>query len=181
MNAFDEALDQFHRNGCFIYKSACLNTDHITKLKDSLAELDLSNTYQFHLSDVRLDPYTTQPTVAPVLRRQSTRTSRSNSSSSSEDASGSSAFAERIAAFEQFNTEQAEAKFSLSRNEFADELLSVLKSGLIWSSIEIEGVYFQQGQEKKDYLSASFHRPLLSHLTRHDSLTRLSLDPFSLI
>ncbi|MGB8285396.1 MAG: hypothetical protein WCE22_01615 [Candidatus Aquirickettsiella gammari] len=180
MNAFDEALDQFHRNGCFIYKSACLNTDHITKLKDSLAELDLSNTYQFHLSDVRLDPYTTQPTVAPVLRRQSTRTSRSNSSSSSEDASGSSAFAERIAAFEQFNTEQAEAKFSLSRNEFADELLSVLKSGLIWSSIEIEGVYFQQGQEKKDYLSASFHRPLLSHLTRHDSLTRLSLDPFFL-
>ena len=68
MNAFDEALDQFHRNGCFIYKSACLNTDHITKLKDSLAELDLSNTYQFHLSDVRLDPYTTQPTVAPVLK-----------------------------------------------------------------------------------------------------------------
>ncbi len=180
MNAFDKALDQFHRNGCFIYQNAYLNTDHITKLKDSLAELDLSNTYQFHLSNVRLDPYTTQPTAAPVLRRQSTRTSRSNSSSSSEGTSGFSDFAERIAAFEQFNAEQAEAEFSLSRNKFADELLSVLKSGLVCSSIEIEGVYFQQGQEEKDYLSASFHRPLLSHLTRHDSLTRLSLNPFFL-
>jgi hypothetical protein len=180
MDAFDKALDRFHRDGSFIYQKAYLNIDHITRLKASLVELNRSNTYQFHLSDVRLDPYTTQPTLAPVLRRQSTRTSRSNSSSSSEGASGSSDFSERIAAFEQFNEEQAEAKLTLSRDEFANELLSVFQSELAWRSIKIERVYFQQGPEEKNYLDVDFHRLLLIHLAQHDSLKTLSLAPFLL-
>lgn len=88
MNAFDEALDRFHRDGSFIYQDACLSVDRLERLKASLVDLDLNNTYQFHLSNVRLDPQAKQ--VAPVLSRQSTCTSRSNSSSSSESASASS-------------------------------------------------------------------------------------------
>ncbi|MGB9086825.1 MAG: pentapeptide repeat-containing protein [Candidatus Aquirickettsiella gammari] len=187
MNAFDTALDQFHRNGCFIYQKACLNPEHITRIKASFEELDPNNTYQFHLSDVILDPQTNQ--VTPVRRRQSTRTSRSNSSSSSEGASGSSngaisyrdiVWTERLEQFQQPVQAQAEAELTRSRYKFEKELLSVLKSRLAWSSIKIEGVYFQQGPERKHYLSARFHRPLLSHLMRLNSLTTLSLDPFFL-
>ena len=191
MDAFDEALEQFKRSGAFIYEgkyeAKYLNTDHITRLKNSFNELDPNKTYQFHLSNVILDPQTNQ--VTPVRRRQSTRTSRSNSSSSSEGASGSSngtisyrdiVWTERLEQFQQPVQAQAEAELTRSRYKFEKELLSVLKSRLAWSSIKIEGVYFQQGPERKHYLSARFHRPLLSHLMRLDSLTTLSLDPFFL-
>lgn len=189
MNAFDDALKRFKRQGCFIYQDACLSADNLEKLKASLVELDLSHTYQFHfyLINVRLDPQTNQ--VAPLPRRQSTRTSRSNSSSSSEGASGSSngaisyrdvVWAERLEQFEQPVQAQVESELTRSRDKFEKELLSVLKSRLAWSSIKIEGVYFKEGSEERHYLSAGFHRPLLSHLTRHDSLTALSLEPFFL-
>jgi hypothetical protein len=187
MNAFDEALDRFHREGSFIYQDACLSVDRLERLKASLVDLDRSNAYQFHLSNVRLDPQANQ--VAPVLRRQSTRTSRSNSSSSSEGASGSSngaissrdvVWAERLEQFQQPVQAQIEAELTRSRDKFEKELLGVLKSGFSWHSIKIECVYFKQGTEKKYYLSAGFHRTLLSYLTRHDSLITLSLDPFCL-
>jgi hypothetical protein len=189
------SLEQFHRNGCFIYQDACLSADNLEKLKASLVELDRSHTYQFHLSDVRLDPYTTQPTVAPVRRRQSTRTSRSNSSSSSEDASGSSNevsrysgasgfddpnFSENLNFFRMTDAKQARTELALLRVQFAKELRSVFQSGLAWNSIKIERVYFQQGSEGKYYLNDSFHGPLLSHLSGHNSLASLSLNPFFL-
>ncbi len=49
MDTFNKALEQFKTNGRFIYQDACLSTDNLEKLKASLVDLDLSNTYQFHL------------------------------------------------------------------------------------------------------------------------------------
>ncbi len=199
MNAFDEALRQFKRDGSFIYKGDykgdCLSADQITRLKDSFKEFDPNNAYQFHfhLSNVRLDPQANQ--VAPVLRRQSTRTSRSNSSSSSEGASGSSnevshysgasgfddpGFSENLNFFKMTDAKQARTELALLRVQFANELRSVFQSGLAWSSIKIERVYFQQGSEGKYYLSDGFYGPLLCHLREHNSLTSLSLNPFFL-
>jgi hypothetical protein len=54
MDTFNKALEQFKTNGRFIYQDACLSADNLEKLKASLVDLDLSNTYQFHLSDVEL-------------------------------------------------------------------------------------------------------------------------------
>lgn len=54
MDTFNKALEQFKTNGRFIYQDACLSADNLEKLKASLVELDLSHTYQFHLSDVKL-------------------------------------------------------------------------------------------------------------------------------
>ena len=49
MDAFDEALEQFKRSGAFIYEgkyeAKYLNTDHITRLKNSFNELDPNKTY----------------------------------------------------------------------------------------------------------------------------------------
>ncbi len=197
MDAFDEALEQFKRSGAFIYEgkyeAKYLNTDHITRLKNSFNELDPNKTYQFHLSNVILDPQTNQ--VTPVRRRQSTRTSRSSSSSSSEGASGSSNevsrysgasgfddpnFSENLNFFRMTDAKQARTELALLRVQFAKELRSVFQSGLAWNSIKIERVYFQQGSEGKYYLNDSFHRPLLSHLSGHNSLASLSLNPFFL-
>ena len=179
MNSFGEALKQFKRDGFFVYQDNTLNSEQIRRLKASFEELDSSAAYQFHLINVRLDPHG-QSAAVPTLKKNSIRIRRSDSSSSFESTHGSSHFSERIAAFEQINKEQAETKLTLSRNDFAKELLSVFQSGLAWCSIKIERVYFQEGAEEKDYLTIDFHRRLLIHLTQHHTLTTLSLAPFLL-
>ena len=182
---FISALINFNENGFFELTNAQLFLDNIQVLDRRIKQLKADNP-EIHFYRICLNTITIIPGVSPQVHPPQPVLSGAITEHNSRDWSETftdvalTQMMSRNAFTSPLNIRDYKKNKEQQLATLKDALFSLLTQLDIWSSIELQKVFFYQDHQINNTVTEQFYKELLNALVKNDSLRELSLKSFSL-